>query len=103
MPSPLRYHISFRRADGEHPGQDVPYGYDGAVTATVSESGSTTISFELIRHVTKKNRRSYSWRQSSIIHTIAGITFYGTVWSAMRLLRPATCRLSSAIHGYVSP
>jgi hypothetical protein len=74
-----RYHISFRRADGRNvPGTDVPYGYDGAVTATVGESGTTTISFELVRHVTKEEPPLVQLTVNpSIIHTIAEVTFYG--------------------------
>ena len=75
-----RYHISFRRADGRNtPGVDVPYGYDGAVTATVPPSGTATISFELIRHVTKSEPPLVQLiANPSIIHTIAEVTFYGT-------------------------
>ena len=73
-----RYHISFRRADGRNiPGVDVPYGYDGAVTATVSDTA--TIGFELIRHVTKEEPPLAELAfNPSIIHTIAVITFYGS-------------------------
>ena len=72
-----RYHISFRRADGRNtPGVDVPYGYDGAVTATVP--GTATIGFELIRHVTKEEPPLVQLTVNpSIIYTIAEITFYG--------------------------
>jgi hypothetical protein len=75
-----RYHISFRRADGRNtPGVDVPYPYDGAVTATVPPSGSATIGFELIRHVTKGEPPLVQLiANPSIIHTIAVVTFYGT-------------------------
>ncbi|MEO8257118.1 MAG: hypothetical protein ABI868_07205 [Acidobacteriota bacterium] len=75
-----RYHISFRRADGRNtPGIDVPYGYDGAVTATVSAGESTPIVFELIRHVTKSEPPLVQLIVNpSIIYTIAEITFYGT-------------------------
>lgn len=75
-----RYRISFRRADGRNtPGVDVPYGYDGAVTATVPPSGNATIGFELIRHVTKGEPPLVQLiANPSIIHTIAEVTFYGT-------------------------
>jgi hypothetical protein len=74
-----RYHISFRRADGRNtPGVDVPYGYDGAVTATVLPGGSTTITFELIRHVTKEEPPLVQLvANPSVIHTITDVTFYG--------------------------
>lgn len=75
-----RYHISFRRADGRNvPGVDVPYGYDGLVTATVQPGEIRTISFELIRHVAKEEPPLVQLIVSpSIILTIAEITFYGT-------------------------
>ena len=75
-----RYHISFRRADGRNtPGVDLPYGYDGAVTATVQPGPATSISFELIRHVTKEEPPLVQLIVNpSIIHTIAEVTFYGT-------------------------
>jgi hypothetical protein len=75
-----RYHISFRRADGRNtPGVDVPYGYDGAVTATVQPGEIRTINFELIRHVTKEEPPLVQLIVNpSIIHTIAEITFFGT-------------------------
>jgi hypothetical protein len=75
-----RYHISFRRADGRNaPGTDVPYGWDGAVTATVLPDAKTTISFELVRHVTKEEPPLVQLIVNpSIIHTIAEITFFGT-------------------------
>ena len=45
--------MRYIRADGRNtPGVDVPYGFDGALTATVS--GSTTVGFELVRHIAKE-------------------------------------------------
>jgi hypothetical protein len=75
-----RYHISFRRADGRNtPGVDLPFGWDGAVTATVVPGESRQIVFELIRHVTKEEPPLVQLiANPSIIHTIAEITFYGT-------------------------
>lgn len=75
-----RYHISFRRADGRNaPGVDVPYGWDGAVTATVQPGEARTISFELVRHVTKSEPPLVQLIfNPSVIHTIAEITFFGT-------------------------
>ena len=44
----------FIRADGRNtPGVDVPYGFDGAFTATVS-GGEPTVGFELVRHIAKE-------------------------------------------------
>jgi hypothetical protein len=74
-----RLHISFRRADGRNmPGVDVPYGWDGAVTATVLPGEARSISFELVRHVTKEEPPLVQLAVNpSIIHTIADVTFYG--------------------------
>ena len=48
-----RYRVRYIRADGRNtPGVDVPYGFDGAFTATVS--GPTTVGFELVRHIAKQ-------------------------------------------------
>jgi hypothetical protein len=72
-----RYRVRFTRADGRNtPGVDVPYGFDGAVTATVS--GQTTIGFELVRHVAKQEAPLQALRFSQvIISTICEVTFYG--------------------------
>ncbi len=72
-----RYRVRFIRADGRNtPGVDVPYGFDGAVTATVS--GQTTIGFELVRHIAKQEAPLRALVFSPvIISTIAEITFYG--------------------------
>ena len=72
-----RYRVRFIRADGRNtPGVDVPYGFDGAVTATVS--GSATATFELVRHVAKTEAPLGALARSpQIISTIAEVTFYG--------------------------
>jgi hypothetical protein len=72
-----RYRVRFMRADGRNtPGVDVPYGFDGAFTATVS--ASTTASFELVRHVAKAEAPLGSLAKNfTTISTIAEITFYG--------------------------
>jgi len=74
-----RYRVSYRRADGRHtPGVDVPYGFDGATTGTVPTNAAASFGFELVRHVAKMEpplvQLSFS---STIIATIADITFYG--------------------------
>jgi hypothetical protein len=72
-----RYRVRYIRSDGRNtPGVDVPYGFDGAFTATVS--GETTVGFELVRHIAKEEAPLRALAQSSvIISTIAEITFYG--------------------------
>jgi hypothetical protein len=51
-----RYRVRFVRADGRNtPGVDVPFGFDGAVTVTVT-GGETTAGFEIVRHSLKHHR-----------------------------------------------
>lgn len=75
-----RYHVKFRRSDGrEREGVDVPYGFDGGVTASVN-SGGATFTFELVRHSMKEEPPlSPLARGGGLgeISTIAEITFYG--------------------------
>jgi hypothetical protein len=72
-----RYHVQFIRADGRNtPGLDVPYPFDGAITATVR--GDLTASFELVRHIAKGEAPLAALARSPVvINTIAEITFYG--------------------------
>ena len=72
-------HVSYRRADGRNtPGVDVPFGFDAAATATVYVGGSTTIGFEIVRHVAKEEAPLVQLITSaSVITTIADVTFYG--------------------------
>jgi hypothetical protein len=75
-----RYHVEFVRADGRNnQGVDVPYAFDGAATATVPETGTAIIAFELVRHTAKLESPLVELVNSAaIIHTIANVTFYGT-------------------------
>jgi len=74
-----RYHVEYTRADGRNtPGVDVPYSFDGAVTATIGAGSSATISFEMVRHVAKEESPLVQLIQNpQIISTIANVTFYG--------------------------
>lgn len=74
-----RYRIVYRRADGRNtPGVDVPYGFDGAATGTVPATGTLALNFEIVRHVAKQEAPLIQLVSSStIITTIADITFYG--------------------------
>jgi len=86
-PSPLndvtinRYRVTFRRADGRNtPGVDVPYGFDGAATVTITGSAGGTVGFELVRHNSKQEPplSNLAYAGGAIqINTIAEITFYG--------------------------
>jgi hypothetical protein len=73
-----RYRVEYIRADGRNtPGVDVPYGFDGAVTVTVTATGST-FGFELVRHVAKEESPLRQLRNSnSFITALARVTFYG--------------------------
>ena len=75
-----RYHVTYRRADGRNtPGVDVPYGFDGAATVTVTPSGGGKITFEIVRHAAKEESPLVQLIISrTIITTIAEVTFYGT-------------------------
>ena len=77
-----RYHVTYIRADGRNiPGQDVPYGFDGAMTFNITQAGiagTGTMSFELVRHIAKQEAPLVQLQLSStIITTIAQITFFG--------------------------
>jgi hypothetical protein len=74
-----RYHVSYRRADGLNTqGVDVPYGFDGAATVTVPQSGSVTMTFELVRNVAKAEAPlAQLVTNRSVITTIADVTFFG--------------------------
>ena len=73
-----RYRVQFIRADGRNtPGVDVPYGFDGAFTLTVT-GGDATGGFELVRHIAKTEAPLGALVSNGvIISTIAEITFYG--------------------------
>jgi hypothetical protein len=74
-----RYRVRYTRADGRNtPGVDVPYGFDGAVTATVS-GGEASIGFELVRHIAKEEAplQALAFNSAVIISTITEVTFFG--------------------------
>jgi hypothetical protein len=73
-----RYRVSYHRADGHNtPGVDVPYGFDGAATGT-SSGGKLTLTFEIVRHVSKMESPLVELATGpTIITTIADVSFYG--------------------------
>jgi hypothetical protein len=75
-----RYHVSYIRADGRNiQGVDVPFAFDGAVTATISGQSSVPVVFELVRTVAKEEAPLVQLINSpTVITTIANVTFYGT-------------------------
>ncbi len=72
-----RYSVRFIRSDGRNTeGVDVPYAFDGAVTATVS--GTTQIGFTLVRVQAKQEAPLKALAvNGNVISTIAEVTFYG--------------------------
>jgi hypothetical protein len=75
-----RYHVEYVRADGRNtPGVDVPFPFDGAVSATVGSS-NTTAGFILVRIQAKAEAPLAALASGGgfAISTIARVTFYGT-------------------------
>lgn len=74
------YRVTFSRADGRNtPGVDVPYAFDGAVTATVGET-VTAVSMVLVRAQAKREaplRALVGGGGAVAISTFADIVFYG--------------------------
>jgi hypothetical protein len=76
-----RYRVNFRRADGRNtPGVDVPFGFDGAVTATIPVGSEISVVFDIVRHANKaepplRNLRAIGGQ--ALISTVAEITFFG--------------------------
>jgi hypothetical protein len=83
-PSPVnsitltRYRVEYSRADGRNtPGIDVPYAFDGAITATVS-TGATNVGFSLVRVQAKGESPLVQLRGNiATVTMIAKVTFYG--------------------------
>jgi hypothetical protein len=72
-----QYHVQFIRSDGRNTeGLDVPYAFDSAVTATVTDD--TEVVFTLVRHQAKQEAPLTPLVQNGlVISTIAEVTFYG--------------------------
>lgn len=75
-----RFHVDFVRSDGRGTqGVDVPFSFDGAVTATISGDVST-VAFTLVRIQAKLEAPLMALRGiggAVAISTIANVTFYG--------------------------
>lgn len=74
-----RYRVIYRRADGRNtPGVDVPFGFDGASTFTVTNDGTVTAGFELVRIIAKQEAPLLALANNgNVITTIAEVTFFG--------------------------
>jgi hypothetical protein len=75
-----RYRVDYSRTDGRNvPGRDVPYGFDGAVTATIPAGGTATVAFEIVRNVAKQEAPLVQLiNGANLLDTIVTVTFYGT-------------------------
>ncbi len=75
------YRVRYRRTDGQNrEGVDVPYGFDGAATQTISIGSSAVVGFDLVRPQSKLEPplRTLVGKGGLIfISVIAEVTFYG--------------------------
>jgi hypothetical protein len=74
-----RYRVVYRRADGRNtPGVDVPYAFDGALTATITNT-PITVNLTLVRLQAKIEAplAALASGGAGVISTIADVTFYG--------------------------
>ena len=75
-----RYHVRYLRSDGRNtPGVDVPYSFDGAMTATVGDAGATAF-LTLVRIQAKVEAPLAGLVAQGgqvAISSIAEVTFYG--------------------------
>jgi hypothetical protein len=76
-----RYRVVYRRTDGRaQEGVDVPYSFQGGLTATVPADGVVTAGFDLVRHQAKSEpplSRLVAGGGAIFIDAIAEITFFG--------------------------
>jgi hypothetical protein len=74
-----RYRVAYQRADGRRlEGIDVPYAFQGATTATVRVGTPTTLPFELVRVVAKRETPLVNLVNSAdVVTMIAEVTFFG--------------------------
>jgi hypothetical protein len=76
-----RYRVAYRRSDGRNtPGVDVPYGFDGAVTVTISGNSAVQVGFDLVRVQAKLEpplKNLAAGGAQNVISTIAEVTFFG--------------------------
>jgi hypothetical protein len=74
-----RLHVQYTRADGRNtPGVDVPFGFDSAITGTITAGSTLQLGFELVRNVAKQEAPLVQLRTSSnFISALAVVTFYG--------------------------
>jgi len=93
-----RYRVDYMRTDGRNiAGVDVPYGFDGATTVTVTPGGTATLGFELVRNAAKQEAPLVQLISgANILDTIATVTFYGTDQVGNAVSVSGTIRVSFA-------
>ena len=97
-----RYRVQFIRADGRNtPGVDVPYGFDGAFTLTIS-GGDASAGFTLVRNISKMEAPLAALRFNGIVlSTIAEVTFFGADQTGHEV--SATARISIDFANFGDP
>jgi hypothetical protein len=97
-----RYRVQFVRADGRNtPGVDVPYGFDGAFTLTIT-GGDASAGFTLVRNIAKMEAPLAALRFNGVVlSTIAEVTFYGADQTGHEV--SATARISIDFANFGDP
>jgi hypothetical protein len=76
-----RYAVAYSRTDGKNtPGVDVPYPFEGSLSALVKVGSTTSFSFIIVREVAKLEMplvRLADGRAEGVIQVTAKIEFYG--------------------------
>lgn len=76
-----RYRVRYIRSDGRNqPGVDVPYDFDGGITATINAQSGGETTFLLVRHSAKREpplRNMWDGGGLRLLTVIAEVTFYG--------------------------
>ena len=76
-----RYHVRYIRSDGRNQqGVDVPYEFDGGITATINQQQGGEVAFILVRHTAKREpplRNMWDGGGLRLLTVIAEVTFYG--------------------------
>jgi hypothetical protein len=76
-----RYVVTYIRADGRNiEGVDVPYSFEGSLSAIIRTGISTSVSFVIVREVAKQEPPLFSLRAAlpgDILNVTAKVDFYG--------------------------
>lgn len=76
-----RYIVSYTRADGRNvEGVDIPYSFEGNMSAVVSIDSTLGVSFVIVREVAKLEPPLiglHEWRDAGVLEVTAKVEFYG--------------------------